>query len=159
MRKTVLIVLFVMATAMPAAAQDFHPYPELGEKLAKTPYLSQPANTGGRNILDNSCIYKDSFALSPNEPLAETCAVPAEVAKFTAKYGQPATSTPAPGGKTMLEYFLLFHNNSYHVKVFIGCAGGKTESFAMVECKVEKERARSGPPKDKKSFWKKLAPF
>jgi hypothetical protein len=160
MRVATLTILLVFAVCFPALAQDFRPNQALGEKLSKTPYIAQPANPGGKSILDNSCIYKESFSLSPNETVnKETCAVPAAVAKFTAQYGQPAASAPAPGGKTMLEYFLLFNNNSYHVKVFIGCEGAKTETFAMVECKVEKNRVRPELPKDKKPFWKSISPF
>ncbi|UJX39375.1 hypothetical protein K9F62_11605 [Desulfovibrio sp. JY] len=159
MRQAVLTVLFVLATVLPAAAQDFRPNQALGDMLSKKPYIAQPNNAGGKNILDNSCIFKDSFALSPSEPLDETCNIPAAVAKFTSQYGQPANTAPAPGGKTMLEYFLLYNNNSYHVKIFLGCASGKAEFFAMVECKVERNRAKPGPPKDKKSFWKQLSPF
>ncbi|MFU2209378.1 hypothetical protein [Solidesulfovibrio sp. C21] len=159
MRQAVLTVLFVLATVIPAAAQDFRPNQALGDLLSKKSYIAQPNNAGGKNILDNSCIFKDSFALSPSEPLDETCNIQAAVAKFTTQYGQPATTAPAPGGKTILEYFLLYNNNSYHVKIFLGCSGGKTESFAMVECKVERNRAKPGPPKDKKSFWKKISPF
>ena len=128
--------------------------------LAKTKYIAQPANVGGKNILDNSCIYKDSFSLSPSKMELETCDVAKATADFTAKYGRPDATAPAPGGKTLLEYFLLFNDNSYHVKVFVGCSGGKTETFAMVECKVEKNRAKPGPPpKEGKPFWKQLSPF
>ena len=144
----------------PALAQPYHPYPALGELLAKTKYIAQPANVGGKNILDNSCIYKDSFSLSPSKMELETCDVAKATADFTAKYGRPDATAPAPGGKTLLEYFLLFNDNSYHVKVFVGCSGGKTETFAMVECKVEKNRAKPGPPpKEGKPFWKQLSPF
>lgn len=146
--------------ACPAArAQTYHPNPALGEKLAKTPYITQPSNPGGKNILDNSCIYKDSFALSPSETVLDHCDATAATAAFTAKYGRPDVATPEPGGKTALEYFLLHNDNSYHVKVFVDCAGGKTETFAMVECKRERNRAKPAPPPDRRSFWKKVTPF
>ena len=154
------VCLALLLWAAPALAQDYRPNAALGELLAHTPYVKSGTNPGGKNVLENSCIYKESFSLSPNETVnKEACAVPAAVAKFTAQYGQPAASAPAPGGKTMLEYFLLFNDNSYHVKVFIGCEGAKTETFAMVECKVEKNRVRPELPKDKKPFWKSISPF
>lgn len=145
--------------AGPALAQNYHPNPALGEMLAKLPYIAQSNNAGGRNILDNSCIFKDGFSLSPSKEVAKQCDVARGTAEFTAKYGPPDASAPAPGGKTLLEYFLLHNDNSYHVKVFVGCADGKTETFAMVECKVEKNRAKPTPRKEERDFWKKLSPF
>ncbi|WP_300156980.1 hypothetical protein [Solidesulfovibrio sp.] len=151
--------LAVLCSAGPALAQTYHPNPALGELLSKTLYIVQPTNPGGKNILDNSCIYKDSFSLSPSKPVLEQCDAARGTAEFVAKYGRPDATAPAPGDKTLLEYFLLFNDNSYHVKMFVGCADGKTETFAMVECKVEKNRAKPGPPKDKKPFWKQISPF
>jgi hypothetical protein len=156
----VLTAAVVLCWAAKAPAQTYHPNDALGELLVKTQYIAQSNNAGGRNILDNSCIFKESFSLSPSKVVLEQCDVARGTAEFTAKYGPPDASAPAPGGKTMLEYFLLFKENSYHVKVFVGCAGGKTETFAMVECKIEKNRAKPGPsPKERKSFWKQLSPF
>ena len=156
----VLVALAVWAPPIRVLAQDFRPNAALGELLAHTPYVKSRTNPGGGNILDNSCIYKDSFSLSPSKMELETCDVAKATADFTAKYGRPDATAPAPGGKTLLEYFLLHNDNSYHVKVFVGCSGGKTETFAMVECKVEKNRAKPGPPpKEGKPFWKQLSPF
>ncbi|WP_428566134.1 MAG: hypothetical protein ACP59X_05815 [Solidesulfovibrio sp. DCME] len=157
---SLVLLLLVVCCCRPALAQTYHPNPALGEMLAKLPYIAQSNNAGGRNILDNSCIFKDSFSLSPSKEVAKQCDAARATAEFTAKYGPPDATSPAPGGKTQLEYFLLFNENSYHVKVFVGCADGKTETFAMVECKVEKNRAKPGPPpKEARDFWKKLSPF
>jgi hypothetical protein len=155
---TVLAVLALLPAAGPARAQEpaFHPNAALGEMLAKKLYITQPTNPGGKNILDNSCIYKDSFSLSPSEELLDRCDLPAATGQFTAKYGRPDATSPAPGGKTLLEYFLLFNENEYHVKIFLGCAAGKTEAFAMVECKRERNRAKPGPPKDNRPLWKRI---
>lgn len=157
---TLVLVVLALLGASPAVAQNYHPDPALGDMLAKTPYLAESNNPGGKNILDNSCIYKNGFSLSPSKLTPGTCDPGRAVAEFTAKYGPPDATAPAPGGKTLLEYFLLFNDNSYHVKVFVGCAEGQTETFAMVECKVERNRAKPGPPpRERKPFWKQLSPF
>lgn len=159
MEKIVCIALAVLALACPplrAQEPPYRPFPALGEMLSKKLYIAQPSNPGGKNILDNSCIYKDSFSLSPSDEVLDRCDAAAATAQFTAKYGRPDATAPAPGGKTLLEYRLLHNENDYYVKVFIGCAGGKTESFAMVECKREKNRAKPGPPRDNRPFWKKI---
>jgi len=152
------LALLVVLAVTPALAQEpaCHPNEALGAMLSKKPYITQPTNPGGKNILDNSCIYKDSFSLSPSEELLDRCAIPEGTSQFTAKYGPPDATSQAPGGKTLLEYFLRHNENDYHVKIFIGCAAAKTEAFAMVECKREKNRAKPGPPPDNRPFWKKI---
>lgn len=142
----------------PANSQDYRPNAELGETLAKKPYIKTKTNPGGKGILDNSCIYKDSFALTPSETVLDRCDVAAATAQFIAKNGPPAQASEAPGGKKTLEYRLLHNENSYLVTYHIGCAGEKTELFAMVECKHEKNRAKPGPPPDKRPFWKNMLP-
>ncbi|MHC1790150.1 hypothetical protein [Solidesulfovibrio sp.] len=142
--------------AGPAHGQDYRPNAVLGEALAKQPYIKTKTNPGGKGVLDNSCIYKDSFSMTPSETVLDRCDVAAATAEFTAKYGPPAQTAPAPGGKMSLEYHLLHNENSYLIKYYLGCAGDKTERFAMVECRQEKNRAKPGPPPDNRSLWKKL---
>ena len=150
----VLVLLTLLAA--PVRGQDYRPNTALGELLAKKEYIRSNTNPGGKSILENSCIYKDSFSLSPSEPLLDHCDVAAATAQFTAKNGLPDLVTDAPGGKKVLEYHLLHNENSYFVKIYIGCAAAKTEVFAMVECKVEKNRAKPGPPPDRRPFWQKM---
>ena len=138
------------ASGPPPAAPVCRPNEPLGEKLAKTPFVASPSSPGGKNILGNSCIYKDTFSLSPSEALLDHCDIPAALAQFTAKYGPPAQIGDAPGGKKLLEYYLEFKENQYHIKFFIGCAAGKTEVFAMAECLREKNRVMPGGPPGKK---------
>ncbi|BAH76202.1 hypothetical protein [Solidesulfovibrio magneticus] len=146
--------------AIPALtlAQDYRPNTALGELLAHMPYVKSGTNPGGKNVLENSCIYKDSFSISPSKEVLERCDVAGAVAEFTAKNGPPDLVSEAPGGKKLLEYRLLHGGNSYFVKIYVACAGGKTEIFAIAECKEEKNRVKPGPPKDDRSFWKKMLP-
>jgi|GEM_PF-1871543 len=152
-------LLAVLCCAAQAAAQTaptaqtplpYRPNEALGEKLAKTPFVASPSSPGGKDILGNSCIYKDTFSLSPSEELLEHCDIPAALARFTAKYGPPAQAGEAPGGKKLLEYHLEYKDNQYHVRYFVGCAAGKTEAFAMVECTREKNRVMPGGPPGKR---------
>lgn len=143
----------------PAQAQDYRPNPALGAILAKKPFIETKTNPGGKGILDNSCIYKDSFSLSPSEVVLDRCDVAGATARFTAQNGPPDQASDAAGGKKLLEYRLLHNENSYLVKVYFSCAQDKTEQFVMVECKKEKNRAKPGRPPDERPFWKKLSPF
>lgn len=148
MFKTLCTGLLVLASASPVLAQVYHPNDALGELLAKTKSLSMPNNAGGKNILENSCIFKTDFSISASEQLLDHCDIPGAISQFVAKRGQPDQTANAPGGKTVLEYFLVYKENQYHVKIFIGCADAKTETFAMVECVNEKNRVMpGGPPK------------
>jgi hypothetical protein len=149
MPKALLLTLVLVLAASAAPAQTYHANDALGERLVKTPPLSQSGNAGGKNILENSCIYKNTFALSASEDLSDRCDIPREVGKFVSKYGQADQVSMAPGGKQVLEYFLKFKENDYHVKVFIGCAAEKTEVFAMVECVNERNRVMPGGPPGK----------
>ena len=154
------LVLAVVSAAPPAMAQTAAPAASptaspvyraddaLGALLAKTKSLSQSGNAGGKNILENSCLYKDSFSMSASEPFLDRCDVSQASGQFIAKYGPPNQTGQAPGGKTVLEYFLTYKENDYHVKIFLGCADQKTETFAIVECIHEKNRFMpGGPPK------------
>lgn len=143
----------------PAPAKDYRPNAALGQALAKKPFIETKTNPGGKGILDNSCIYKESFSLGPSEVVSEHCDVAGATAKFTGQYGPPEQASEADGGKKLLVYRLLHNENSYLVKIYIGCAQGKTEQFALVECKNEKNRAKPGRPPDERSFWKKMSPF
>lgn len=158
---SVVAALVCAATlaAGPALAQDYHPNDALGQALAKKPFIETKTNPGGKGILDNSCIYKDSFALSPSEVVLERCDLAGGTAKFTTQYGPADQASDAGGGKKLLEYRLLHNENSYLVKVYFSCAQNTTEQFAMVECKVEKNRAKPGRPPDGRPLWKKLSPF
>lgn len=163
-RRTVPSIVAALACAAalaagPAPAQDYHPNDALGQALAKKPFIETKTNPGGKGILDNSCIYKDSFALSPSEVVLDRCDLAGATAKFTTQYGPADQASDAAGGKKLLEYRLLHNENSYLVKVYFSCAKDTTEQFAMVECKVEKNRAKPGRPPDGRPFWKKLSPF
>ena len=153
------VALAAVLAAGPALAQDYHPNDALGQALTKKPYIQTKTNPGGRGILDNSCIYKDSFSLTPSEVVLEHCDVAGAAAKFIAQYGPPNQASDAAGGKKLLEYRLLHNENSYLVKVYFSCAQDTTEQFAMVECKNEKNRAKPVPPADNRPFWKKISPF
>jgi len=153
------LVCAATLAAGPALAQDYQPNAALGQALAKKPFIETKTNPGGKGILDNSCIYKDSFALSPSEVVLDRCDLAGATAKFTTQYGPADQASDAAGGKKLLEYRLLHNENSYLVKVYFSCAKETTEQFAMVECKVEKNRAKPGRPPDGRPFWKKLSPF
>lgn len=142
--KTLFVVLVFVLTASTAFAQTYRAGDALGEFLSKTRPLAQPGNAGGKNILENSCIFKNSFSISASEIFLDPCNLSEAIGKFTAKYGQADQVGTAPGGKTVLEYFLLFNDNQYHVKFFFGCTDAKTELFAMVECGLEKNRVMPG---------------
>lgn len=146
-------------TPAPTPAKDYRPNAALGQALAKKPFIETKTNPGGKGILDNSCIYKESFSLSPSEIVSEHCDAAGAAAKFTGQYGPPDQASDADGGKKLLEYRLLHNENSYLVKIYFGCAQGKTEQFALVECKNEKNRAKPGRPPDERPFWKKMSPF
>lgn len=149
MGKTLFAVLALLTlTVAPLPAQPYHPMDHLGEKMAKTKPLSQSGNAGGRNILENSCIYNDTFALSASEELLDHCDKPTAIAQFIQQNGQPDTVSQAPGDKTVLEYHLLFKGNAFRVKMFLGCEAGKTEAFAMVDCINEHNRIMPGGPPD-----------
>ena len=152
-----LALAFVLA-AGPAPAEDYRVNAALGELLAHKQHLPSPTTPGGRNVLDNSCIYKDSFSLTASDVLLDRCDVAGATARFTAKYGRPDQTSQAKDGKTVLEYFLEFKENRFNVKFFIGCAADKTEGFALVECRREKNRVKPGPPPDDRPFWKKMLP-
>jgi hypothetical protein len=154
----VCIILLAWAAPARTQAQDYRPNTALGETLSRTPYVKSATNPGGKSILENSCIYKDSFSMSPSTELLDRCDVAAALAQYTAKNGLPDLVTDGSGGRKVLEYRLLHKQNSFYVKVYIGCAGSKTESFAMVECKDEKNRVKPGPPPDDRPFWKKMLP-
>ena len=81
--------------------------------------------------------------MTASEEFLDHCDLPAATTQFVTKYGPPATTGQAPGGKTVLEYFLRFKENDYHVRVFLGCSEGKTERFAIVECVAERNRFMS----------------
>jgi hypothetical protein len=149
MRNMVLAGLLLLATSSPALAQVYHPNEPLGKTLSKVKSLSMPNNAGGKNILENSCIFKNNdFAISASEQVLDHCDIPGAVGQFVSKNGQPDQTSQAPGHLTVLEYFLLFKENAYHVKVFIGCDDAKTDYFAKVECINEKNRVMpGGPPK------------
>ena len=154
----VLVALAAWTAPIRALAQDYRPNAALSELLAHTPYVKSGTNPGGKNVLENSCIYKDSFSISPSKEVLERCDVAGAVAEFTAKNGPPDVVAEAPGGKNVLEYRLLHGGNSYFVKFYVACAGTRTEIFAIAECKEEKNRVKPGPPKDDRSFWKKMLP-
>lgn len=139
-----IMALFVMLAGAPALAQPFHANEALGKYLSEVKSLSTPNNAGGKNILQNSCLNKKDFSISASEQLLETCDLPKATADFLAKYGRPDQTTTAPGGKNLLEYFLLFKENEYHIKIFLGCADNRTETFALVECVSEKNRFMPG---------------
>lgn len=142
---TLLFALVLVLAASSALAQTYRVNDALGEQLTKKMHtLAQPGNAGGKNILENSCIFKNSFSISESEKLHDQCNIQDAIGQFVAKHGQADQVSVAPGGKTVLEYFLLFKENQYHVKLFIGCAEGKTEIFAMVECVLEKNRVMPG---------------
>jgi hypothetical protein len=148
-----LLLALALTTLLPQAlpAADFHPNAPLGELLVKTKSLSGPNNAGGKNILENSCLYKPDFSMSASEEFLDHCDLPAATSQFLTKYGPPATTGPAPGGKTVLEYFLRFKENDYHVRVFLGCEEEKTKIFAIVECITERNRfTPGGPPGDRR---------
>jgi len=149
MRYAVLVALLVLLAGQPALAQTYHANDPLGERLAKTESLSTPNNAGGKNILENSCLNKKDFSISASEKLLAQCDLAKATADFTAKYGRPDRTSQAPGGKNVLEYFLLFKENEYHVKMFLGCFEKQTEAFAMVECINEKNRFIPGGPPGK----------
>jgi len=153
------LALVLAAGPVQAQAQDYRLNDALGQALTKKPYIETKTNPGGRGILDNSCIYKDSFSLTPSEVVLDHCDVAGATAKFIAQYGPPEQTSDAAGGKKLLEYRLLHNENSYLVKIYLSCAQDKTEQFAMVECKNEKNRAKPGPPPDNRPFWKKISPF
>jgi hypothetical protein len=153
-----LVLTVLLVAAAPARGQEYRPHPALGETLSKKEYIRSKTNPGGKSILENSCIYKDSFSLSPSDTLLDRCDVAAATAQYTAQQGLPDLVTDAQGGKKVLEYRLIHNENSYFVKIYIGCTGGKTEAFAMVECKNEKNRAKPGPPPDNRPFWEKVMP-
>lgn len=142
--KTLFVVLVLVLTTSAAYGQTYRAGDALGEFLSKTRTLAQPGNAGGKNILENSCIFKNSFSISASEIFLDQCNLSEAISKFTAKYGQPDQVSTAPGGKTVLEYFLLFKENQYHIKFFFGCTEAKTELFAMVECGLEKNRVMPG---------------
>jgi len=144
-------LLLWMLAATPTQAQTYRVNAPLGELFAKKTFISMPNNPGGKNILENSCIYKDTFSLSPNETLLDQCNVGEAISQFTTKYGRPDQTSQAPGGRTVLEYFLEYKENQYHVKLFVGCTSGKTDAFAMVECTREKNRVMPGGPPGKHS--------
>lgn len=142
-----LLALALLPQSLPAA--DFRPNEPLGELLSKTKSLSVPNNAGGKNILENSCLNKKDFSMSASEEFLDHCDLSAARTQFLAKYGPPASTGQAPGGKTVLEYFLRFKENDYHVRIFLGCAEEKTETFAIIECLVERNRFMpGGPPGD-----------
>jgi hypothetical protein len=149
MRHAVMVALFLILAWQPALAQVYHANDALGERLAKTESLSMPNNAGGKNILQNSCLNKKDFSISASEKLLDTCDPAKATADFTAKYGRPDRTSQAPGNKNVLEYFLRFKENDYHVKLFLGCSQKETEVFAMVECKAERNRFMPGGPPDK----------
>jgi hypothetical protein len=155
----VAIALLPWAAPTLTLAQDYRPNAALGELLAHTPYVKSGTNPGGGNVLENSCIYKDSFSISPSKIVLDRCDVAGAVAEFTAKNGPPDLVSEAPGGKKVLEYRLLHGGNSYFVKIYVACGGTKTEVFAVSECKEEKNRVKPGPPKDDRAFWKKILPY
>ena len=66
-----LAVLAALAAWAPirTQAQDYRPNAALGELLAHTPYVKSGTNPGGGNVLENSCIYKDSFSISPSKEM------------------------------------------------------------------------------------------
>lgn len=146
LRQTAGAILLVLLTGAPALAQPFHPNDALGERLSKVQSLSTPNNAGGKNILQNSCLNKKDFSISASEKVLETCDLAKATADFIAKYGRPDRTSTAPGGKNVLEYFLLFKENQYHIKLFLGCGENKTETFALVECVSEKNRFMPGGP-------------
>ena len=101
------VCLALLLWAAPTLAQDYRPNAALGELLAHTPYVKSGTNPGGGNVLENSCIYKDNFSISPSKIVLERCDVAGAVAEFTAKNGPPDLVSEAPGGKKVLEYRLL----------------------------------------------------
>lgn len=145
-RRAAGAVLLVLLAARPVPAQPFHANDALGERLSKIQSLSTPNNAGGKNILQNSCLNKKDFSISASEKLLDGCDLPKATAEFTTKYGRPDRATTAPGGKNVLEYFLLFKENEYHIKLFLGCGDKNTEAFALVECVSEKNRYMPGGP-------------
>jgi hypothetical protein len=149
MLRTLVVALLLALLPQPVPAADFRPNEPLGELLSKTKSLSMPNNAGGKNILENSCLNKKDFSMTASEEFLDHCDLPAATTQFVTKYGPPATTGQAPGGKTVLEYFLHFKENDYHVRVFLGCSEGKTERFAIVECVAERNRFMpGGPPGD-----------
>jgi hypothetical protein len=147
MRHAVFVVLLLALAGGPALAQTYHAGDVLGERLAKTKSLSSPNNAGGRNILQNSCLNKPDFSISASDTILDHCDLAEATRQFVAKHGPPDRTSQAPGAKNVLEYFLLFKENEYHVKMFLGCAEKTTEAFAMVECVNEKNRfVPGGPP-------------
>lgn len=144
--RALFVIVFLAAVVGQAPAAEYRPNEPLGELLSKTKSLSMPNNAGGHNILENSCLYKPDFSMSPSTEFLDHCDLAGATAQFVAKYGPPAGTGQAPGGKTVLEYFLLFKENAYHVRVFLGCAEGKTETFAIVDCVNEKNRYMPGGP-------------
>ena len=154
MRKILLSGLLLLLAASPAFAQVYHPNEPLSKTLSHIKSLSMPNNAGGKNILENSCIYKNDFSISENEELLDHCNSSEVVGQFTAKNGQPDRVSQAPGNRTMLEYFLLSKENSYHVSFYIGCDADKTTVFTKVKCVNEKNRVMPGkPPKKHFGFW------
>jgi hypothetical protein len=146
MRKTLLAGVLLLATAFPATAQVYHPNEPLGKTLSKIKSLSMPNNAGGKDILENSCIFKNDFSISASEQLLDHCNVSEAIGQFTSKNGQPDQTSQAPGNLTVLEYYLLANENAYHVKFFIGCEDAKTTFFVKAECINEKNRVMPGGP-------------
>lgn len=147
MRKTVCCALALCLFACAPVPPALRSGETLGERLERTRSLTRSGNAGGKNILENSCLYKGDFSISASEPVRETCDINQAVGDFVGKYGPPARTSQAPGDKTVLEYDLLFKENAYRVRFFFGCAEGKTEAFAMVECVNEKNRFMPGGPR------------
>lgn len=149
MRYAAIVVLLLTLAGSSAWAQTYRANEPLGELLVKTKSLSTPNNAGGRNILENSCLNKKDFSISASKPLLDRCDLAKATADFTAKYGAPDRTGQAPGHNNVLEYFLHFKENDYHVKMFLGCTDKTTEAFAMVECITERHRFMPGGPPGK----------
>lgn len=145
MYKNLFVGLCVLLLARPALAQTYRPNQALGKTLSKIKPLAMPNNAGGKNILENSCIFKNNgFSLSASEQLLDQCNIPEAIGQFVEKNGQPAHTEKAPGNLRVLEYFLLFKGNQYHIKFFVGCDADRTTIFSKVECINEKNRIMPG---------------
>ncbi len=147
MAKWVLPGIILVLVSCQAFAFDFKPNDALGEALRKTKYMAMPNNAGGENILENSCIFKDTFSLSHSEKVKDACDRAGVVADFVGKYGPPDVRSEADPKRTTLEYNIEYKENQYNIKAIVGCEQQTTELQYMVECKKEKHMKMPGPPR------------